>query len=113
MPERVVQRVKLADVDIKSGVPPRPPVPPAPPSPIVASFIEEHWKLKAIIDRHGTRGECVTRGTLESEGKVTGERMNLHIQKFKEHDVFESITEDGFCGKEALKQLKTKLEVEL
>ena len=86
---------------------------PVPPTPIVLSFIEEHRKLKGIVDKYGTRGECVTRSTLESEGDVMGERMDMHIQKFKEHDVFESITEDGFCGKEALKRLKTKLEVEL
>lgn len=109
-----VEKKVIGTVELKEeGVPPRPPRPPAPPTPDVLSFIEEHRRLKGIIAKYGTRGECVTRGTMESEGKVTGERMDMHIQKFKEHDVFESITEDGFCGKEAIKRLKTKLEVEL
>ncbi|GAH25227.1 unnamed protein product [marine sediment metagenome] len=113
MPWVSVEKKVIGTVELREeGVPPVVP-PVVPPSPIIASFIDEHRKLKAIIDKHGTRGECVTRGTMESEGEVMGERMDMHIQKFKEHDVFESITEEGFCGKEALKRLKTKLEVEL
>ena len=109
-----VEKKVIGTVELKEeGVPPVVPEPVVSPSPDVLSFIEEHRKLKGIIAKYGTQGLCVSRPTLESEGEVMGERLDMHIQKFKEHDVFESITEDGFCGKEAIKRLKAKLEVEL
>ena len=111
MPWRTAERKVIGTVVIsEEGAPPRPPTPP---TPAVQSFIDEHRKLKAIIDRHGEKGSCITRTTLESEGKVTSEALDRHIRLFENHDALGSITEEGFCGKEALKKLKNKLKMEL
>ena len=88
-----------------------PPVVPTPP--IISDFIEEHRKLKAIIDRQGTRGLCVTRGTLESEGKVTGERLDKHLDVFHDHHALEEVDGEVLCGRTALYDLKRKIKLEL
>lgn len=103
--KKVIGTVELKE---KGEVPPV-----VPPSPIISDFIEEHRKLKAIIDRHGKSGLCVSRSTLESEGKVEGERLDKHIKMFVDHDAASAITDEGICGREAIKELKKKLEVEL
>ena len=114
MPWVSVEKKVIGTVELKEkGVAP---VPPAPPTPVITSFLDEHRKLKGIIDKHGGRGACVTRSTLEREGKVSGERLDQHIRVFEKSDAASPITEEGeevLCGKEAVRELKRKLEVEL
>ncbi len=110
---RIVQRVKLAEVDIKPGGP-KPPKPPVPS--VIKEFLEEHKRLKAIIDKYGKRGMCVTRSTLEKDSGVKGERLEKHIRDFISSDVLSSVTEKGeevLCGKESIREFKKRLEVEL
>ena len=110
MPWVSVEKKVIGTVELKE----KEEVPPVvPPSPLIADFLEEHRKLKNIIDKYGTRGECVTRGTLESEGNVSGESLDNHIRLFENHDALGSITEEGFCGKTALTELKKKMKMEL
>jgi hypothetical protein len=111
-----VERKVIGTVVISEEAPTTPTTPPMPPSPVIASFLEEHRRLKAIIDRYGAKGTCITRGTLESEGEVTGERLDKHIRVFEDSDAASPITEEGeevLCGKSAIKELKRKLEVDL
>lgn len=113
MPWVSVEKKVIGTVELKEKAVPPPVVPP---SPIIADFIEEHRKLKAIIDRHGKNGLCVARGTLETEGGIVGEQLDRHIRVFTGSDAASPITEEGeevFCGKSAIKELKRKLEVEL
>ena len=91
-----------------------PPVVPTPP--IISDFIEEHRKLKRILDNYGAKGACVPRSTLEREGGIVGEQLDRHIRVFTGSDAASPVTEEGeevFCGKNAIKELKRKLEVEL
>jgi hypothetical protein len=111
MPWISVEKKVIGTVELKEEE--APPAPPAPPSPIIASFLEEHRKLKAIIDRHGTRGECVTRGTLESEGNVSSERLGKHIDVFRAHHAVSEVDGDILCGRESLSKLKKKIRLEL
>ena len=105
-----VEKKVIGTVELKEkGVPP----PIVPPSPIVASFIEEHRKLKGIIDRLGKQGLCVTRSTLESEGKVSSERLGKHIDVFRAHSAISEVDGDILCGREALSKLKDKIRLEL
>lgn len=121
MPERVVQRVRLADVDIKPPVAPTPIPPvrtPTPPVrlPIIESFIEEHKKLKSILDRYGAEGKCARRSELERESGITGKRLDQHLRVLTNSDAAASITEEGeevLCGKRAIEELKKKIKLEL
>lgn len=107
MGEKILE-VVVGRVDIGEGVPP-----PVPPAHAVEEFIAEHRKLKGIIDKFGKQGVCVTLTTLQSQGKVSEERLNTHRRMFEEHDAAAFIDGEGLCGKEALKRLMKKLEVEL
>lgn len=110
MPWVTVEKKVIGTVELKEKAVSPPAVPP---SPIIADFIEEHRKLKNVIDRLGKQGLCVTRSTLESEGNVSGESLDSHIRLFENHDALGSITEEGFCGKSALIELKKRMKMEL
>ncbi len=113
MPWATAERKVIGTVVIsEEGVPPAP----APPTPEIQAFIDEHRKLKGILDKHGAQGACVPRSTLEREGGVVGEQLDRHIRVFTGSDAASPITEEGeevLCGKSAIKELKRKLEVEL
>jgi len=104
---------------VEEGVTPRPVTPtpkPPVPVPIIQSFIDEHKKLKAILDSYGAKGACVPRTTLEKEGGIVGEQLDRHIRVFTNSDAAAPITEEGeevLCSKNAIRELKKKLEVEL
>lgn len=90
--------------------------PPAPSTPAIEAFVEEHRKLKKIIDDFGKQGLCVTRGTLERKGGVKGEDLDRHIHVFRGSDAASPITEEGkevLCGKKALSALKKKMKIEM
>ena len=105
-----VEKKVIGTVELKEAAAPPTPVPP---SPIVASFIEEHRRLKGIIDRLGKQGLCVTQGTLESEGNVSSERLGKHIDVFRAHSAISEVDGDILCGRESLTRLKDKLKLEL
>lgn len=91
---------------------PKPPIP----VPIIQSFIDEHRKLKGILDKYGAKGACVPRSTLEREGGVSGEQLDRHIRVFTGSDAASPITEEGeeiLCSKSSIRELKKRLEVEL
>jgi len=114
MGEKVLE-VVIGSVDVGRGGPVTTPTP-GPALPIIEAFIEEHRKLKEIIDRYGARGVCVTRSALEKESGISGEQLDRHIRVFTGSDAAAHITEEGeevLCGKRAIEELKRKLEVEL
>ena len=113
MPWISVEKKVIGTVELKEKAVPPPVVPPAPD---VLSFIEEHRKLKRIMDNYGAKGACVPRSTLEREGGVVGEQLDRHIRVFTGSDAASPITEEGeevFCSKSSIRELKKKLEVEL
>ena len=89
------------------------PTPPVPVSDIIKDFVKEHAALKGIIDGYGKKGLCVTKGTLISDSKLSAERLDKHIDVFKEHDFVTTTSEDTVCGRESIRELKKRLEVEL
>jgi len=113
-----VEKKAIGTVELKEEeVPVVPPIVPEPVvPPIISDFIEEHRKLKAILDKYGATGACVPRSTLEREGGIVGEQLDRHIRVFTNSDAASPITGEGeevLCGKSAIKVLKHKLEVEL
>lgn len=112
MPWVTAEKKEIGIVVIEEeGVPTPPPVTPVPT--VYESFMKEHRKLKVILDRYGKRGECVTIGTLATEGGVDEERAKKHVDVFVSNDYVAPITEDGVCGREAIKELKKQLQEEL
>ena len=110
MPWVTVEKKVIGTVEIQEEEE----VPPVvPPSPIIADFIEEHRKLKNVIDRLGKQGLCVTRSTLESEGNVSSERLGKHIDVFRAHSAISEVDGGILCGRESLTRLKDKLKLEL
>jgi len=111
MGEKVLE-VVIGRVDVGGGGPVTTPTP-GPTLPIIEAFIEEHRKLKEIIDRYGARGVCVTRSTLEKESGIKGERLEKHIDVFQAHSAISEVDGDILCGREALSKLKEKIKLEL
>lgn len=92
---------------VREGVTPTP-KPPVP-VPVIEAFFKEHADLKRIIDRYG----CVDISILETDSKLSPERFDKHVEWFKKHDAVIAVTPEGICGKDALRKLKERLEVEL
>ena len=114
--EKVVGTVDIA----REGVEPTPvPVPepvipvPVPIADVVKDFVREHAALKRMIDGYGDRGLCVTKETLISDSKLPVERLDKHLEVFKDHDVVTMASEDTICGRASIRELKKRLEVEL
>jgi len=113
MGEKVLE-VVVGSVEVGRGGPVTTPTPgPAPTPATIEAFIEEHRKLKEIIDRYGARGVCVTRSTLEKESGIKGERLDKHIDVFQAHSAISEVDGDILCGREALSKLKEKIKLEL
>lgn len=88
-----------------------PVVPPVPD--VVKDFVKEHVALKKLIDNYGKKGQCVTKESLIADSKLSVERLNKHLEVFKEHDVIAPASGDTVCGREAIRALKKQLEVNL
>ncbi|RLG43630.1 MAG: hypothetical protein DRN81_06140 [Thermoproteota archaeon] len=89
---------------------------PGPSPSVIDSFIEEHRKLKNILDRYGAQGMCVPRSVLERESGIAGKRLDQHLRVFEGSDTAATITEEGeevLCGKTAIEELKKKIKLEL
>jgi len=106
--------VVIGTVEVESGPGPGPGPGPAPS--VIDSFIEEHRKLKRILDNYGAKGMCVPRSVLERESGITGKRLDQHLRVFEGSDAAAPITEEGeevICGKSAIEELKKKIKLEL
>ena len=111
MPWRTAERKVIGTVVIsEEGAPP---MPHAPPTPAVQAFLDEHRRLKKTLDSYGAKGMCVTRSTLEKEGRVSGDILDKHIDVFRAHSAISEVDGDILCGREALSKLKKKIRLEL
>ena len=112
---RKIVEVVIGTVDVSGGGPGPGPGPGPAPS-VIDSFIEEHRKLKSILDRYGAQGMCVPRSVLERESGIAGKRLDQHLRVFEGSDAVAPITEEGeevLCGKSAIEELKKKIKLEL
>ncbi|RLG35333.1 hypothetical protein DRN97_00040 [Methanosarcinales archaeon] len=108
---RKIVEVVIGTVEVESGPGPGPG--PGPSPSVIDSFIEEHRKLKNILDRYGAQGMCVPRSALERESGIKGERLDKHIEVFQAHSAISEVDGDILCGREALSKLKEKIKLEL
>ena len=83
-------------------------VPGAPPT--AAISLEEHKKVKTIIDRAGERGDCVPIDTLASEAGMPEEKVNASMAILKEDEYSTQCCPTYICSYRAAENMLSRIK---
>jgi len=73
----------------------------------ITDFIEEHKKLKTIIDRAGA--SCITLEELMEKSGLSEERLQKHVDLFAEDDYVAQATKQAICNRRAIEEMAKRL----
>lgn len=96
--EKIIAR---AEITRPGGVPGAPPT--------AAISLEEHKKVKTIIDRAGERGNCVPIDTLASEAGITEEKVNASVAFLKEDEYSTQCCPTYVCSYRAAENMLARI----